>query len=205
MALIIRTGDPMKDKIYGKIADMKHKELQAEVLKRGMPFEEVAGGTFPVLSSWLYHHWDAKKDKGKLREYDVKMDALLKERGYKQNDPVRKYKKFEETYSQQEARENKPIKPKVEKPKKEKKKKDAKFGIYEGTKKDYTYKWTQRVYDKFMPKYKNVDKLVKKFAGKVHDKVVIKFPEANAKSVKIWMKRAMETIHAEAKGKTKKD
>jgi hypothetical protein len=205
MALAFKTGDPTRDKILGKIANMRFKDLQSAIIQRGMPFEDVVSGTFPSHSSWLLKNWSNKPEKSLLKEFDTWMDRLLKQRGYKKSSPERQFKKFEPEYSQQEAIEERArnAKPKVEKPKKEKKKKDVKFGIFEGTKKEYTYKLSQKVYDKFFPKYKDTNRLVKKFSVQLTNKVKAKFPEANEKSVKIWMKRALDTIHETSKNKTK--
>lgn len=202
--LKFNTGDARRDRILGAIAEMKYKDLQGEVIQRDMPFDEVVEGTFPSLSTWLILHWDTPKNKDLLKGFDKWVDKQLKAKGYKKSNPVRQYKKFDTEYNSQDPKLLPPPKPKEIKPPKEKKKKSQQFGIFEGTKKDYTYKLADKVYTQFFPKYKDTRILLKKFREQLCIKVRKKFPEANDKSVTIWMKRAIDQVH-DKQSKTQKD
>lgn len=199
-----RTGDPEKDKILGRIGDMKYPDIKANCLIRGCPFEKVIDGDFPKLCAWLYKNWHTKEDPSKLLEFDAWMDTKLEERGYKKGSAIRNHKQFT-AESPKEDPSKAPLgkeakKEALPKKKKIKKERDANFGIYKGTKKEATYSLTETLYRQLGNKYdKKV--LVKKFTPQLLDKLKKKFGDTpSEKSVKIWMKRCLDSIDDKAKG-----
>lgn len=188
--LRFNTGDQRKDRILGEISDFKFKDLQAECIMRGIPFEYVVNWDHGRLADWLLNAWDNKKKKSLLKDFDDWMDALLKEKGYKKSDPLRSYKKFTGETTEEAEVKPKPT-PKPKKEKKPKREKDSKYNIYKGTKKELTYHLAAKLKSQFGDKYDD-KQLVKKFAGQMLVKVQKKFGDANEKSVRIWMKKALD-------------
>lgn len=193
-----KTGDPRKDKIWYEISNFRFKDLQGAALSRGLPFEDAVTMDAPLMSNWVFIHWDDKKDKKKLADFDKWIDRKLKKKGLKKSNPLRQYKKFSDTYenSEKPPKEPKPIK--VKKPPRQK----NEFGIFTGTKKEYVYKLAQSINDQFGKKYKFQTKvLVKRFSNQLFSKVKEKFVDANEKSIRIWMKRQIDALNSK-KGKT---
>ena len=73
------------------------------------------------------------------------------------------------------------------------------FGVYAGTKKSLTYDLVAIMYEKKKVKY-TAKEMHKKYAPKIFDKVKAEFGDAKDKSVKMWMKRALDELDKE-KGK----
>lgn len=191
---LLSEEDSRYEKIMHSLGNLKYKDLQAEVIQRGMGYKEIITGDHTTLSSFYIAHFDEPLKKARLKEFQNLSDKSLEERGYKPDDPIRKYARSQFENPEDEDTPKAP-KEKVEKPKKEKRQKDAEFGIFEGTKKQLTFKlakslWNARAAD-FDNDYKRI---AKKFAGKLFRKVQVKFPDAAEKSVKIWMVRCLKEV-----------
>jgi hypothetical protein len=198
MAIRLNDLDPLRKKANQALANMKYKDLQKAVLERGIDFEVLVTSDYPKLSSYFINHFDSRIDKERPNHFDKWMDLKLQERGYKESDPVRQFKRFSAPEPTEEEQKEKEKKPKVEKKAKEKKppkEKDSKMNIYTGTKKHYSMTLAEKLHEKFGKKY-NKKELINKFIGQVVEKINLKFPDspANEKSVRIWIKRALDAI-----------
>jgi hypothetical protein len=193
--------DPRKKKAYEALSSMKYIDLQKAVIERGIDFEILVNSDYPRLSSYFISHFDAKVDKERPIQFDHWMDLKLQERGYKDKDPVRQFKRFspvvvEVDYKEAEKKAlkegKKPDRGRVETPK-VKKEKDKELNIYTGTRKHYAMKLAETLKEKFSKKYTQKE-LINKFIGQVMEKINQKFPDspANEKSVRIWIKRALD-------------
>ena len=179
---------------------MVYRDIQAGCIMRGMDFDEVVQGDSPSLTSWFIKNHNNKMDRELLEDFDLWMDKQLKANGYKKSDPFRKFKRFSiidddnniqiKTKSLSRAR--------IPKKKREKKAKNS-FGVYAGTKKSLTYDLVAIMYEKKKVKY-TAKEMHKKYAPKIFDKVKAEFGDAKDKSVKMWMKRALDELDKE-KGK----
>jgi hypothetical protein len=189
----LNDADSRYERINGELGELKYKDLQSEVIQRGMLYEEVIHADHNSLSSYFIKAYDVPKNPKLLKEFEDRVDQALAEKGYKKDDPIRRFRKF--TLDEQEPEV--PI-VKIPKPPKEIKAprvKDKQFNIYTGTKKQLTYELTKDLFDKLGKKYKNNAKeLCKKFSDKLLTRVLAKFPEAQDKSVKIWMARCMKAL-----------
>ena len=197
--MAIRLNDliePHKKKAYAALAEMKYIDLQRAVIERGMDFELLIHSDHSKLSSFFINHFESRIDKERPKQFDHWMDLKLQERGYKSDDPVRQFKRFSPVEVKEEL---KPVKkaPKEKPPKKAPKEKDKQLNIYTGTKKHYTMKLANTLNEKFGKKY-NKKELINKFIGQIIEKLTAKFPKdnINEKSVRIWVKRALDDIKA---------
>jgi len=186
--------DHPKYSAYKELASFVYRDLQAACIMRGMDFDELVEGDQGSLSSWFIRNYDQPMDRELLEDFDLWMDKQLKKRGYKKKDPVRQFKRFSNTDEDNNitVKTKSLRKTRIPKKKREKKSKN-KFGIYEGTKKSLTYDLTSDLYDKLRHKYE-VKELYKNFAPKMYLEVKKVFPDALEKSVKMWMKRAIDEL-----------
>jgi len=176
---------------FDELANFKFSDLKKAVIQRGMDFELVVNSSHGALSEYFIHHYDEPKVDKRLEDFDKWMDIKLGLNGYEKDDPLRKFKQFAppETQVDDTPKPEKKLKEiKVKKPKREK---NNEFGVYGGTKKELTYSLAKDLLDK-KGDYSNKE-LVKKFGDQLFEKVQKKFPDANDKSVKIWMKRYLES------------
>lgn len=181
-------------RVIDELGNLKYKDLKAEVILRGMGFEEVVKGDHNTLASFFIKYHSEKKVPDRLNQFEAWVDSKLGELGHKPNDPIRKYKQFSSTDEEEiTPKLEKPKKEKIEKPKKEKREKDAQFNIFRGTKKEYTYNLCHDLHGKFSKKYDHKT-IIKKFSNQLFNKVQAKFPEAQEKSIKIWMSRCLASL-----------
>lgn len=172
---------------YQELSGFIYQDLKKAVIERGMDFELVVSSSHGTLQDYFIHHYDEPRIPKRLEEFDEWMDRTLGARGHKPDDPIRQFKQFTQ---KEEEPEPKPIRVKIEKPKKPKREKNKEFGVFGGTKKEYTYNLSKDLLSK-KGNYSNKE-LVKKFGDQLFEKVQNKFPEANDKSVKIWFKRSLD-------------
>jgi len=193
MRQILFNGNEKKlRQVLNKISKMRLHDLQAACIMRSLEFTDLGQFDIGMLSSWLIKNWDEKPDRELLEDYDIWMYNLLGDRGYPEDDPLRNFRKF----STMDEQDNPIVKTralkKAEVPNKKKEKKERNsLGLFKGTKKDYTYELGKSLLEKYKEKYTNKE-ILKKFSMQLYNKVQSKFPEAKDKSVKIWMKRALD-------------
>ena len=154
----------------------------------GMPFDEASGASNTQLMSWYLKNFGNRHDSSRLEQYDEWFELEMLGRGKNPDDPKDAYlfhPALRLSYTGNEeatekakvdSLEKKPKKVKEEKIKKPKIK-DEKSGVVKGTKKAYTFKLAQ---DK--ERNLSIKRIIKK--------VIKKYPDANDKSIKIWIKKA---------------
>lgn len=176
------------------LADMKFIDVQAACIVRGMDFDDLAESDAGGLETYLLRNWENKQERNLLEEYDIWVNQMLSEK-YDADDPILKFKKFSIWSEEGEVKVNtkKLRRAKIPKKKKEKVKRNATFNIVAGTKKEYTHQLAESLFAKFGKKYEN-KALMKKFSNKLVDKVRGRFEDVNEKSVKIWMKKALNAL-----------
>lgn len=161
--------------------DMTYKTLKRNVVVRGMPFNEVVGGTFPALQNWFHHNRNNNVDTDLLDQYDEWIEAQLKERGadYLIHPQLRL------GYIGEKDDEGNVVKIKRVKGIKKKKKKREKTedGIFKGTKKALTFQCEKEG----MTMEDTIEKVKKSFG------------EISLKSVKIWYKKSQKLRGDESK------
>lgn len=169
-----------------ELKNMKYIDLKKAVIALGMPFEDVGNGSYPRLAEFFIKNFYEKRLLERLTQFDEWLDGKFKENGYPSDDPMRTFRLSttltdEEQEKLQDER-NPKMKTKslkkafLKKDKKKKRERDDSTGIFKGTKKALTYELAQK--------------------GKTFQEIVPlvleKFPEAQEKSIKIWISRAMK-------------
>lgn len=156
---------------------MKHKDLKRACVVRGMPFDEVVNTSTPGLSNWFQSNYHRGQNPSLLDEFDYWTQIKLKERGYKDGDPMLSPSlglgyigEVNPETGETIIKRPKGIK-KLPKPKRER---DSTTGLFKGTKKDLTYECQKQGLE-FKEAFK---------------KVLNQFPEAQEKSVRIWFNRS---------------
>ncbi len=160
-----------------ELYSMKHRELQRACIVRGMPSEDVVKSDHHKLVSFFMANYERTQDESLLALHDDWVEDELQKRGYKKGDvllsPALRF-----SYVGDIETMEKPITPKPEshaaKPeKKEKSVIDEKTGVRQGTKKALTFELTLQQLE--------IAEIIKR--------VKAKFPEAEDKSIKIWVKK----------------
>jgi hypothetical protein len=170
-----------------ELQHLKHKDLQRACVGRGIPFEDAVNFDIPALQSWFCKNFYNGQNIMFLNDYDAWKDEQLRMNGHEKGDPV-----FHPSLrlgfigSRDDAGNvSSTKKPRLksligkEKPKRERLEGTK---IFSGTKKAMTWELTKAKLD-----LKTITK-----------RVMEKFPEAKAKSISIWHKRALN------EGKAKK-
>lgn len=154
--------------------DMTYKDLKKAVVLRGMDFEEVITGDFPRLQGWLYKNQHLPQDKQLLTEFDNWVDENLRLNG--SHDLVHPQLRLGYVGD----REGGELKIKKEKPIKLKKTKREKTaqGVYKGTKKALTLSLAEEG--------ETLENTI--------EQVIETFPDASAKSIKIWYKKYLRDV-----------
>lgn len=174
--------ESLEERIYRVLTTLKHKDLQRECILRGLEPKFIVEWDHNKLVSWFYKNFENTQDQNKLIEFDVWRDDKLHQEGYlKEGELVAPALRF--AFVGNIATMDKPhdIKPsKADKvPKNIKKPKIAvneETGVREGTKKAMTYKLAYQQPELPMEE--------------IIEKVILAFPLAEAKSIKIWTKKA---------------
>lgn len=175
------------DNIINKtLAKMTRRDKQIACVKRGLDFQLVVAYDNHQLSNWFYKNFENGEDETLVPLYDSFMDAELEKRGYKKDDPVMApcfrlgYNPLAELRSQvlKESAKNLDDSIKKDLPNIRPKREKDEQNIVKGTKKSLTYQLTKQGLSK--------DQVIKQ--------VTEKFPEAQAKSITIWMARAKKEM-----------
>jgi|SRR5882757_7480843 len=173
----------LEDIINKTLAKMTRKDLQIACVKKGLEFHLVVSYDNHMLNNWFYKNFDNSEDETLIPEYDVFMEAELEKRGYKKGDPALSpcfrlgYNPVAELRAQvktdtpekAEKKELPNIRPKREK---------DELNIVKGTKKSLTYKLTREGKEK----------------AEVIKEVLKQFPDAQPKSITIWIARAKKEM-----------
>lgn len=175
------------------------KDLKRACIVRGMDFEELVKGDIWKWQGFFLQNYHEKENMARLDEFDVWFGAEMALNGKGTDNPEYAWMYhpdlrmgFHEGQDDQGEligeRKNKLFKkPKEPKPKREKAQEFG--GIIRGTKKEYTYQKTDDIVGMRLDQGKEV-KLGLIFEG-ILKRVMEKYPDANPKSVKIWVGRAI--------------
>lgn len=178
-------------------------DLQAAVITRGINFEDVVELDHGRMADWFIKNYNTKQNRELLAEFDSWMDKQLKDRGHKKSNPIRKYRRFSSILADGETKTTTKASRKagMGKKKKEKRSRDTEFNIFKGTKKEETYRLAKSLYESKRADYptNTIKELQKNYASVLVAKVIKKFPEAQEKSIKIWLKRALDGLHGQKK------
>jgi hypothetical protein len=174
---------------YQALSQMTYRDLKIACIGLGMEFNDIVEGDHTTLSSFFIKNYYTIKQPELLEYFDVWMDNQLEARGYPLGDPIRAYRLS--SVLDPETDDVKIQRSKVSKgirlPKKVavKRERNKDFNILTGTKKEYTMELTK----KLLEMGKNLSS--KKLQTKLVENVVTKYPDANPKSIMIWVKRVM--------------
>jgi hypothetical protein len=165
------------------INNLKYKDLKRECVIRGMLFEDVIEGTLPTLSGWLIKHFDEGISHELLDEFDDWQEDLIKEAMEKKGeDPsIIIHPSLRLGYIAERDEEGNVTKRKRARTlvgRKRKKRERTADGIFQGTKKAYTFQLQQEGYSK----------------QEVLEMVKNQFPDAAEKSIGIWFNKSKK-IH----------
>lgn len=150
------------------INKMTLKDLKRNAIIRGLAFDQVCEMSIIGLTQWLMRHWANQTDKKLLNDYDTYVNKVLMERGAEDLiNPA-----FDLGYMDVQGKDTKKIKGLP----REKKKIEKVNGVRAGTKKALTVELTK----------KGLPKVI------IAKRVMKAFPDANIKSINIWIKRALK-------------
>jgi hypothetical protein len=168
------------------IPTLKFRDLQKECILRGMKPEAVVKSDVHKLHSYFVDNFERPCDQNLLVEFDMWQENELRARGYKDGDAmlrpslrfsyVKDIDKLPNVQVGEQKEKPKPVK-KEAAPPKEKRVKDEKTGVMKGTKKSI-------VYNMVMEGVTSLKKITKA--------VMAAYPDANEKSISIWMKKAIK-------------
>jgi len=168
-----------EDRVFKALVNLKHRDLQKECIRRGMPFEEISGSHHKLVS-FFYKNFERTQNESLLVEYDIYLEGILEKKGYKKGDALLSPAlRFSYNGNIEQMNNPKDIKPKNLVPNKDKKPKsevDTTTGVRKGTKKAMTFDLA----------YAKVD------LDEVVTKVTAVFPDAQEKSIRIWYKKALK-------------
>lgn len=154
-----------------ELKNLTFKNLQREVIKRGMPFDKISECDYNMLASWFISNYNCPQVPDLLVQYDKWLEGVLKERGAPEQmyHPSLGYSFLEVTtdeLQQQEAKEKKIKKSRVK----------TEQGIMGGTKKALTYQLA----------------IEGKTKQETIDAVLEQWPDASPKSIGIWFNKALK-------------
>lgn len=158
---------------------MTYKDIKRQAIILGMPFPDATGNSIGALLNYI-NSTSNEPDPSLIDKYDEWMDFQLSERGYAKDDPLRSSRLrlgFLGEEQEDGSRRSKRIKG-VKKPKEKKKRQKDERGLVVGTKKSYTFELTSKGYD----------------LDRVTRRVLKKFPDANAKSISLWYRKAKRGV-----------
>ena len=154
---------------------MTYRDIKRQAIILGMPFPDATANSIGALLNFI-NRTNNKPDPTLIDKYDDWVDFKLSERGYAKDDPLRSSRLrlgFLGEEQEDGSRRSKRIKG-IKKPKEKKKRQKDERGLVVGTKKSYTFELASKGYD----------------LERVTRRVLKKFPDANAKSISLWYRKA---------------
>ena len=148
--------------------ELTYKDLKKACVRKGMPFDQVAGADVPTLHNWLHNNRLNDDDNNLINEYDDWVEEELRNIGseYLISPSLRLGYIGEKSDNETQVKKPKEKKERVPKQPKEK----TAEGIVKGTKKAYTFELAN--------KGRNLEFVIKR--------VLKRYPDASEKSIKIW-------------------
>lgn len=171
------------------LQDMKLRDLQIACIARGMDFQEMVESSVPELHGWFDRNYQKPQNILWLNEFDDWRELELKKKYDPKIDawafhPALRFgfvgKKDEDGNVIEKKKPRLKGVDKVEKPKRERLEGTK---VLSGTKKAYSYLLATR-------HLRRPDEKKEFSPAKIVEKVIAKFPEAQEKSIKIWVSRA---------------
>lgn len=173
-----------------ELKTMKRRDIQTACVIRGLSFENVSGFDQLQIIAWFQNNYERPQDHSLIVEYDAWVDKVLENRGYEKGKAIRhpifnlgitgnlsgtETGRFD-SKKPQVSNTPKHIEPKEKKAPKEKN--ESLGGLTKGTKKELTYLLTREG----------------KSLEKVTEEVMKAFPEAQPKSIRIWVGRCKKDM-----------
>lgn len=187
MARVSSKEEQQRDEfIQRQVSRMTHRDLQSACILKGMPFKDIVEKDHHGLVSWYFLNFELNENPQNLIEYDQWLEGQLEKKGYKKGDamlsPSLRFSYTKgiddspvKTQRIQARESNKSTEPKSQQEHKVVQK-DEITGVRVGTKKNLTFQLARKVPE--IP----IDKII--------EQVIEAFPDAQDKSIKIWVKRA---------------
>lgn len=169
--------DP-NERALRELQALNHRDLRRACIVRGIAFQELVELSIPALSNWFIANFEIGQNPSNLNEYDAWMEEQLKARGYQKGDPILSPSLRLGYLGENNPETNKPIVRRIKgiaKPN-QKRERDS-SGNFSGTKKSLTFELCKQG--------KTLDEVI--------EVVTEKFPEAVAKSIRIWYNKAKKT------------
>lgn len=181
-----KESETLYERIDRELAHMKHSDLQRECVLRGLEPKFIVEWDHHKLSNWFYHNYEKGQDVTKLAEYDIWMEQQLSDKGYKKGDAVMApcfrlgfspdIKEIKDINTPGVIKQTATVLSMVAAQKDETKPKrsvDESTGVVSGTKKNLTFQLSKKGLSQ--------DEIIRQ--------VLEAFPDAQEKSIKIWIKR----------------
>lgn len=185
-----------QQKISQKIGNYKLIDIKKACIIRGIDFDDLVNKSVPDQCNWLVANWDNPINRDLLETFDDYVDEHMASKGYAEDDPLRLYRLSTSVSEDEEGDEKLKMKTKNKKlgikVVKKKKLRNTQFGIFSGTKKEYTYTLTRDLHEKKPDMDSNT--LKKVYSNRMIERVQKKYPEAQPKSIKIWFSRALKEL-----------
>jgi len=161
------------------ISDLKYKDLKRECVIRGLDFFNVVNFGIPGLSNWLRGNFDNPTDHKSLDAFDSWQEAqvilAMEAKGQDPNEvlhPALRLGYIAETDADGNVTKRKRVSTVIKR--KKKKRERTEQGIFQGTKKAFTYNLQQQGLSK----------------EEVTKKVLEEYPDASEKSISIWFNKS---------------
>lgn len=163
------------ERLNGIFSKMRFLDLQKECILRGMIPEEMVASDLGKLQSWLIKNWDLSQLPSRLDDFDKWRELELEKIG-KGGEPFLRLGYIGQINEETDDFDIK--KPSSIKKATVKRERDKDMGIFLGTKKALTFSLTKEG--------KSIDDII--------SLVTEKFPEAQEKSIKIWIKKCKSSM-----------
>lgn len=186
-----RTDWANHERSIRELKTMKRRDIQTACVMRGLPFSDVSGFDQLQIIAWFQNNYERPQDASRIPEYDTWVDKELELRGYGKGKSIRNpiFNLGIRGNLDGEKPKSGGVKaplpgtqpqslPKVAKPPREK---NEVLGLSKGTKKEMTYLLTREG----------------KTPEEVTAAVTKAFPEAQPKSIRIWMGRCKKDMKNE--------
>lgn len=176
-----------------ELKTMKRRDIQTACVIRGLEFENVSGFDQLQIIAWFQNNYERPQDLSRITEYDAWVDKQLETRGYEKGKAIRNpifnlgvtgNLDATKTGRIDSAKPSVSSSPKHVEPKEKKaprEKNEALGGLSKGTKKEMTYILTREGKD----------------LAEVTKLVIAAFPEAQEKSIRIWVGRCKKDMKNE--------
>lgn len=180
------SGQYKKTDAHAFLSNLKHRDLKAECISRGLDFEQLAGMSSPMMTQWLSENYKLPTDKELLNKFDKWLEEKHLAEGKTPEShphlfaPAAKLGHVLMPGDQEGSFKlrKKRLKKVPGHTRNKRSEKDERFGIMKGTKKSLTFDLASQGVE-----------LKEAIA-----QVLAQFPEAQEKSIRIWYKKAKNSL-----------